>query len=543
MGIALPPPITPQLGAAAELRAQSQAQPQLVIEYAQGTLIHVFGSNLVDADRLRKAVMAADTVSDAVRTVGYVYYVSGYPAALVSYAQTSGGAVDIYVRVVPGRVKAVTGAPELQAYFSDLGEGKTPLSSARLEADRALADGLAQRAGMQYQPVFVPAGADQVVLDLGQAQPDQRQPYVLGTFGNYGNRYAGPYLATASLRDSFATGDELTLSGGASVRFLGLGGDHSQPYHEGDAGWSRVTPYGVFGLQGRYADFSQAVEGTRFNGSLDSGSATWLYPLYSDFQQRLNLQGKFERDHEAIDTPAATAACNALGGLLQLLGLAACPVTLDSGGEVLSELYNSIELTLNYVGRVQHGEQQAELQAGLILRKGLGPHRSAGSSASLDYFLWQPSFSARYAFTPHWSALGDGSFQFANSVLPQQQMFVIGGPASLHAYQAGAGVGDHGGNLRLGLEWKGYDDSWTERYGLRPRGFVEYGSTTLAQRTVGAPNGVVTLADVGAATDLRFTSWLGGSLSLAQSIYNHGGDSSPNGLAGRYVFFQLTAKY
>lgn len=543
LAIALPPPITPQQGSVVELRAQSQVQHGQVIEYRKGTRIHVFGAPAADPDQLRQAVVAAETLSDAVRTIGYVYYVSGYPATLVSYAASLQAVVDIYVRVVPCRVTDVSGAPELRAYFSDLKDGQAPLTAARLEADRALADGLAQRAGVQYQPRFVPAGDGRVVLDLGQAHPDQRQPYVLGTFGNYGNRYAGPYLATASLRDSFSSGDEFTLSGGASVRFLGLGGAHSEPYHEGDAGWSRVTPYGVFALQGRYADFSQSVQGVRFNGKLSSGSVSWLYPLYSDFQQRLNVQGKFERDHEAIDAPVATAGCNPLGGLLSLLGLSSCPVTVSSGGEALSEQYNSAELGLSYVGRVQHGERQAELQAGLLLRKGLGPHQSAGSGASLDYFLWQPSFSARYAFTPHWSVLGDGSFQFANSVLPQQQMFVIGGPASLHAYQAGAGIGDHGENLLLGLEWKGYDDSWVERHGLRPRGFVEYGATSLARRSVGDPNGTVAIADVGAAADLRFTSWLAGSLSLAQPVYRRGEESSPDGLAGKYVFFQLAAKY
>ena len=528
----------------AELREQSRAQhDELVIEYRKGALIHVFGSQLVPADRMRKAVVAAASISDAVRTVGYVYYVSGYPATLVTYAETGQFLVDIYVRVVPGRVRDVTGPAALQPYFSDLKGGKAPLTSARLEADRAVADGLTERAGEQYKPVFRPVGSDEVVLDLGDAAPGIRQTGLFGTFGNYGNRYAGPYLATAGVRQSFSSGDEVTLAGGTSVRFLGLGGSHSEPYHEGDGIWSRVTPYGVFGLQGRYADFSQTVQGYRFNGNISSGSATWLYPLYSDFQQRLNLQGKFERDHEAIDAPAVTSNCSALGDLLNLLGLVSCPVTVSAGGEVLSELYNSAELTLSYVARVQHGEHQAELQAGLTLRKGLGPHQSAGSAASLDYFLWQPSFSARYSLNSHWSVLGDGSFQFTNSILPQQQKFVLGGPATLHAYEAGVGVGDHGENLRLGVEWKGYDDSWTEHYGIRPRGFVEYGSATLEHLAPGTPSGTVAVADVGAAVDLRLTSWLGGSLSLAQSIYSHGGDSSPDGLAKKYVFFQLSAKY
>ncbi len=541
MAIALPPPITPQQGSPVELREQWLAQPALTIDY-QGMHLHVFGSHLAQPERLRKAVGEAANLSDAIRAIGYIHYMDGYPATLVTYAAVNSGEYDIYVRVVPGRVSEVSGPPGLLPYFSNL-KGKDPLTSAGLEADRALADGLSERAGEQYKPVFTPLGGDEVRLDLGEAAPGGRQTTLLGTFSNYGNRYAGPYLAEAGLRQSFSSGDELTLSGATSVRFLGLGGAHSEPYHEGAGGWSRVTPYGVFGLQGRYADFSQTIQGFRLNGTISSGSVAWLYPLYTDFQQRLNLQGKFMREHESVDTPAQTTNCNLLGDLLNQLGLVNCPLVTAAGGEVLSELYNSAELSFSYVARSQHDERQAELQAGLMLRKGLGPHRSPGSPASLDYFMLQPSFSARYPLTARWSALADGSLQFANSSLPQQEKFVIGGPSNLHAYAAGTGIGDHGESLRLGFEWKGYADSWAEHYGIRPRGFVEYGSSKLEHGALGAGNGRVTVADVGAAADVRFAPWLGASLSLAQSIYSRGAENSPDGLATKYVFFQLAAKY
>jgi hemolysin activation/secretion protein len=543
MAIALPPPIDPQEASPVELRQQWLAQPAVSLDF-QGARLHVFGEHLVAEERLRLALAAATNLSEAIRAIGYAQYVAGYPASLASYAAVQeGGGYDIYVRVVPGRVREVGGPPALLPYFADLNGAKAPLTSAALESDRALADGYTERAGEQYKPQFVRLGGDEVRLDLGQPAPGARQTAVLGSFSNYGNRYAGPYLAQAGLRQDFSSGDELSASGAASVRFLGLGGERSEPYHEGDAGWSRVTRFGVFALQGRYADFSQQVQAYRFDGTLESASAAWLYPLHSDFRQRLNLQARLLREHEAAQTPAQTVDCNALGGLLGLLGLVNCPMVASPGGEVLSELYNSAELGLSYVGHSQHGEQQAELQAGLVLRKGLGPHRRSGSNASLDYFLVQPSFGLRVPFTARWTALADGSFQFSNSALPQQEKFVLGGPASQHAYEAGAGLGDHGESLRLGLEWKGTPDSWSERCGIRPRGFVEYGSSRLEAGALGAGDGRVTVADVGAATDLRFTSWLGGSLSLAQSIYSRGAENSPDGLATKYVFFQLAAKY
>jgi hemolysin activation/secretion protein len=540
MAIALPPPITPQPASAVELRAESLAQQSLLIDY-KGTHIHVFGSKLLPAERLSKAVAGADNLSDAIRAIGYAYYVDGYPAALVSYAAVLGYEQDVYIRVVPASVSEVTGPAPLLPYFNNLKNGK-PLTAHALEHDRALADGLATRAGEQLQPQFTPSGADQVVLDLGQPTDSQRQLAAAASFSNYGNRYAGPELVGLGLRRSFSSGDELSLSSVSDGRFLGFGGNH---YQEGDGGWSRVSRFGVFALQGQYADFRENLSGYRLDGKLDALSASWLYPLYADFQQRLNLQARFERDHEAVDEIATLSSnsCNLIGDLLQLLGLINCTDSTTVDLEALSEQYNNTELALSYVGRSQHDDRSSELQAGVAVRKGLGPGHVASSNADLGYLLWRPSLSARYGLSAHWSLLADGNAQFSGNAVPQQQQFVIGGPSSLHAYTSGAGVGDRGENARLGVEWKGSGDSWVERYGIRPRLFVEYGSTTLGHGTPAGSPISVSLADVGLATEVRFTSWLSGGLSAADSFYRHGEQNSPNGLEKKYVFFQLAAKY
>jgi hemolysin activation/secretion protein len=540
MAIALPPPITPQPASAVELRTESRQQQALSIDY-KGTQIHVFGGNLPPADKLRRAVAAADNLSDVIRAVGYVYYLDGYPAALVSYAVVLGYEKDVYVRVTPGKVSEVTGPAELLPYFNNLKNGK-PLTAQALESDRALADGLSNRAGEQFQPQFKPAGDDQVVLDLGQPAPGPRQFSAAASFSNYGNRYAGPELVGAGLRASLSSGDELGLSGVSDARFLGFGGNH---YQEGDAAWSRISRFGVFGVQGQYADFRENLSSYQLDGKLDSISATWLYPLYTDFQHRLNLQAKLERDHEAIDEIADVGvnSCNLVGDLLQLLGLVSCTSSNTVEAEALSEQYNSAELTLSYVGRSEHDGRTNELQAALALRKGLGPAHAAGSAARLDYLAIRPALSARYSFTPHWAVIGEGSAQFSGGTAPQQQQFVIGGPTSLHAYTSGTGVGDRGENGRISVEWKSDGDSWTERHGIRPHAFVEYGTATLDHGAVGGAAAAVSLADAGLSTDLRFTSWLSGGLSAAQSFYNHGAQYSPNGLDKKYVFFQLAAKY
>lgn len=544
MAIALPPPITPQPASAVELRTESQQQQALQLDY-KGTLLHVFGGKPPPEEQLRRAVASADNLSDAIRAVGYAYYLDGTPAALVSYAAVLGYEKDVYIRVIPGRVSEVTGPPRLLPYFDNLKNGK-PLSSSALEADRALADSLSNRAGEQYQPQFKPAGGDQaggdeVILDLGQPTPGPHQLSAAASFSNYGNRYAGPELVGAGLRASLASGDELGVSGVSDARFLGFGGNR---YQEGDAAWSRVSRYGVFGLQGQYADFRENLQGYQLDGKLDAIGATWLYPLYADFQHRLNLQAKLERDHEAVDEIATVSvnSCNLLGDLLGLLGLVSCTDSTTLEAEALSEQYNSAELSLNYVSRSEHDGRTNELQAALALRKGLGPSHASESTANLGYLALRPSLTARYSFTPHWAVLGEGSAQFSDGSVPQQQEFVIGGPANLHAYTSGAGVGDHGETGRISVEWKGLGDSWTERYGIRPHAFVEYGSATLHHLPMGG-SGTVSLADAGLSTELRFTSWLSGGLSAARSFHSQGAQYSPNGLDKKYVFFQVAAKY
>ena len=535
MGIALPPPVTPQLAPLSEL--QAQAQDQLQLEY-RGVHIHVFGSHAVPAERLRKTVSAAATISDAVRAIGSLYYLAGFPATVLSYA--ADGSYDLYVRVVPGRVSEVKAPPRLQAYFDNLTR-HAPLTDAELEHDRALADAVAERSGEKYQPQLVPAGGDAIVLDLGQAGDGIHQTGLAASFSNYGNRYAGPYLAAAGLRQDFSTGDEITASGVVAARFLGLGGDRAEPYHEGDGGWTHITRFGVFGLEGRYADFQQEVDGIQLKGNFSYGAATWLYPLYADFQHRLNLQARFERDHEELETPVVFSP-SLLGDLLELLGLYSPPGSEQV--EVLSELYNTVGLDLNYVQRSGFpGDHVLELGAGLAVRKGLGPASSPLTPAKLDYLLWRPSFNVRYAVTPHWSALAQGNMQFSGDSVPEQQQFIIGGPTSLHAYEPGAGPGDSGMDFRLAAEWKGYDDSWFELHGLRPRAFVEYGETKLHRTVLGVPQGAVEAADAGVEVDCRFTPWLQGTLSAAQSFYHQGQMQSPDGLERKYVFFQVAAKY
>ena len=516
MAIALPPPITPQPEPLEEIRAYS---PYEVLLDFRGVRVHLSGpliqAGVVSRERLQKQISLAETPSEAVRDIGYLHYMAGYPATLVSYAVS--GDKDLYVRVTSGHVRSVQGPPAIAGYFENL-VNTSWLAASDLEHDRTLADALSERGGQSFKPELRPIGGEAVVLDLGEPADTGHQTVAVGEFSNYGNRYAGPYLADAGLRHSFSSGDELSVAGAVSTRFLGLGGSHSEPYHEGDLGWSRVTPFGVFGLQGRYADFQQHVEGGVLDGKLDSAALSWLVPLYADFQHRLNFTGTLDHSDQTIKVQADDT-------------------------RLLSERYFSVGADLSYLHRIEHDQQRTEIRFELGMRHGLGQASSTETAASQDYVLVRPSFSVRYSTNPHWTFAGEGNFQLSGSTLPQQEQFVIGGPSTLHAYETGVGVGDRGGNLRLSTEWKDTGDSWIARHQLKPRLFAEYGTAISSH---GAPDGStarVALADVGADVEMHLTQWLAGTLSVAQSVYDHGGENSPDGLAKRYVFFQLAAKY
>jgi len=539
LAIALPPPTTPQLAPLEQV--VEQTRDMWLFNY-QGVSLHVLGDLVIDVEDVRSAVSAAANISDAVRAIGAVYYTHGYPATLLSYAVA--GEQDLYVRVVTGKLAEVDAPESLKPFFRGLVSDR-PLREAPLERARALGDSFSERAGVNYQPSFRALGGDRVALDLGTASTGNDPLALAADFNNYGNRYAGPYLADLSVRQSTGSGDEVTLGGSTSVNAFDIGGAHSRPYHEGDAGWSRVTRYGVFGLEGRYATFGQDVQGVvGLDGRLSSAAATWLMPLYADFDHRVLLQARVDRSDETVDArlldPAAPPPPLSIANLLRILGLTTAPVTR---AQVLSELYNSAELDLSGVARLALGERALELNAALGVRKGLSDSGNALSAASLSYFLLRPSFSLRYGFAEQWDAVAEVKAQLGNSVVPQLEQFVIGGPGSLHAYDTGVGVGDHGEDAHLGLEWHGADGSFAARYSLRPRLFAEYGAVRLERSALDETAGSVKLADLGLSIEAKPIAAITTTLSVAQSVYHHGEQNGPVGDSRKYVFFQIAGRY
>jgi hemolysin activation/secretion protein len=516
LAIDLPPVITPQQAPASELVAHYHGG--IAIPF-HGRTITVFGPaierGVVSPGRLKSDVAQAGTFSEAVRLIGYLYHISGYPAAVTRYAMVDSS--HLYVYVAPGRVSEIRSPPQYHPYLDSL-IGPQVLEEAKLERARALADVLSQREGVHYKATFIPTGDDSVTLDFSPSAPGASRTALRAGFSNYGNRYSGPYLADIGLRQTLPTGDEFVLSGITSVRMLDLGGSESEPYHEGDLEWSRITPLGLLSLDGRYADFATDSQGFHFGGNLATGSASWLYPFYATLRQRLNVLSKLERSHESIHAEEQTS--------------------LGPNPEVLSDLYNSAELGVTYTWRAANAGREREFSIDVSGRKGFSG-RPAGDPSNPGYLIWRTGAEGTYGLLDSLNLKMSFKAQLGGSSVPQLEQFVIGGPATDHAYDAGAGAGDRGWNLRAGTEWKGAAESWSERHTVRPRLFVEYGSATRG----GPGQGTVTIADVGVESDIRFSSWLSGTISAAQSIHEEGRQYSPNGLHRNCVFFRLVAQY
>jgi hemolysin activation/secretion protein len=538
MAIAIVPPVTPQLAPLEQVMGQSPAETWL-IDF-QGVTIHVAGDLVIQQQDVTTFVLAAKNISDAIRTIGAVFYREGYPATLVTYAVADSH--DLYVRVVTGKIAEVNGPDALTPYFKNL-TSDSPLRVSQLEGSRVLADNFSDRAGENFHPEMRPLTADSVALDLGSVSNGPKQFIVAGDFSNYGNRYAGPYLADLSIKQDTGNGDEVGVGGVTSINESDIGGDKSRPYREGDLSASHITPFGIFGVEGRYASFGQDVQTIRLDGHLGTGAVTWTEPIYADLDRRLVVQGRFERSDESVtaQTLGGTALnATTLQSLLADLGLAAAPAT---DAKVLSELYNTLGLDLNGVSRFNFGSHVLEVSGALGLRKGLSDSSHALSSASLSYFLIRPSLSLRYLITPNWIATGDTRFQLGNSTVPQLEQFVIGGPASLHAYDAGVGVGDHGEDAHLGIEWHANDGSFAARYSLHPRLFAEYGSTKLEQTVLDENAGHVSIADIGLSLEAKPIAAVTATLSVAQSVYSSGAESAPVGDFRKYVFFKLAGRF
>lgn len=499
MAIDLPPPQTP-LESTPEQVQQGSAYGSYEFQTYR---IHLHGTPVLSAAAVQAALSGADTISNAVRALAQASYLAGYPAAQLSYALVG---EDLYVLASPGKLDRVQAPNRLLPYFEGL-NGADPLTARDFERRRMLASVHADRAGVDTQTSIVTEG-EETVLTLKSARGPE--PTVLRfEFGNPGNRFVGRYFGDLELRTATPEGDEFRLFWREGFRDLGDNPNNGQ-YHEQNLGWNRVTPWGIFGLSGRYVDYGFEFNAAPFSGEIAQVEGAWLYPVYADFNTRISAQAKLDYTDKTLEDV--------------------------NGNTVQDQPYSSVELAATAARSFRWLGHRWDADAGLAVRQGLGDSDRALAFADLGYLLYRPSGRIKFHWNEQLNTSLEANAQLTSDTVPEQNQWVLGGAGSLSAYLPGVAVGDSGLLVRSVTEYRGLP----EVYGLQltPRGFVEFASTRLE-------NGGVTqrAADIGAEVNVRVYSWLEAAVAYAEPLEKRNIPVAAQDAADANLYFRLNARF
>lgn len=512
MPIALPAPATPELGTVEAVRAQGTAYVSAAFQQTQ---IHVHGPDVVPKERLEQAITGAGNLSDAVRRIQAAYYLAGYPAARAVYALAE---PDLYVAVTLGKVSRVEAPEPYAAYFNGL-KSSDPLTDEALEPGRTLASVHADRAGQAANPTFVAEGAD-TVLRVEPNDSGPKRSSIGAGFGNPGNRFVGRHFADWFAKHSFTTGDEMRFTGHHAME--GLDDDEGAAgYHEHTAGWSRVTPWGIFALNGRYVGYQQRLEVptvglTQFDGDIREAELGWTGLMHSSFSSRWTVGAKVDWTRKDFAT------------------------TVDDI-VVQRQEYGSVEGSTEYAHTLRPFDLPTELSAGVVVRSGLGSDETDNptKAADLGYLLFRPTLSAKVKLGDTFSLRGAVTGQFSGDTLPEQQQWVMGGVGNVEAYLPGVGSGDIGGLARIQLETTPYEFLQVK---VVPRLFVEYGMAEVENPLAGQPDDTQSIADGGVSLSFLYGP-LEASVSYAESFEEDGIDEAVLEDADANAFFRVAVKF
>lgn len=522
MAIDLPPPPSPVQSELGALRSQTTIQQASV----QGVPVYIVGdAALADID-FSRALAAARDASAAVEAVAERVYRAGYPAAQVHYAAA---AEALYIGVTLAGVSEVEMPDALARYFDDLAGRPVPLTDEDFERRRLLASLHADRASLAMQPKFESGGSPQRMGLIADASDTEDDATALSVeIGNPGNRFVGRHFVDASVAAGLPSGDRFVARTRDSLRGLNSGDEDSGELHERALEWSRVTPWGLFGLGGRYLSYEAEVpvgddafdlddllplpifgdEDTQvIDGRIWDLEAWWQGVLFADFYKRWTVLLQLDRTGKTID---------------------------EDGGERLQrEIYNSAEIATDFGGSLLTGARsELGYQLALSTRKGIGNDQDPLSSSDLDYLLWRPQLELEYAHGDHWLYRLRADAQFSGDLVPEQQEWVLGGAGSLDAYLPGVAVGDEGAQARLELAYEAVSAlglDWT------PQLFADYAYS----KTNDGSAQEVRLADAGIALEASWRERVNARLSYAEGLHDEGLDDDRRERAEADVYFSF----
>lgn len=495
MAVDLPPALPPQ-----QIEVQQINQGGAVASTAfKQYRMHVFGKVTISPEALAAIVADQDDLPRALAALNGAFYNAGYPGTQLSYG-ISGN--DIYVLVVLTGITETSVESPFTAYFAGL-SGTQPLKDSDLEPRRVLAGMHADRAGLRATTALQPDGHGGARFEVSSVY-EKHPTELFFEYGNPGNRFVGRYFVDAGFATGSRYGDEVRITTRTGIDEFNSDGRYNEQHGQ----WSRVTPWGVFGIGARNVEYD--ITETAFDGKITVGDVYWLYPLYADFNTRWTTQLKVDRTNKKGEAFA-------IGPLPQ------------------NEIYTSVEAATASLGTFGWMGSRWDLDVAVAVRQGVSDGTLPDTGSVLDYLLVRPAARIKLYGGNHWSTALEFSGQFSHDILPEQQQWVLGGIGNLYSQLPGVAIGDEGMLVRSVSELGHYS---LFNLSLRPRLFIESGTAKSNNAA-----GTLSLSDAGIELGVRVFDWLEGALAYAERINSKNIDRDTLERTEAKLFFRLQAKF
>jgi len=411
---------------------------------------YVVNGNLWLSDAaVRAAIESAKTPQEAIQNLDAAY--KRTPYFLVALRAEANNKL-VAVQVFNGRITQVEGADDVKGYFGGLwgfGGVLDDVDVQRSDLIRAAANLETYLARQGLRPkINMKPGAETgtTTLVVEQEEIPGAKPWNAGlSFGNLGSRYSSRYTAGAT--GALRPGGGLELTANVTQGLPGLTADSAgAQYQSAGAGFTLMTPLGVYGasFSGISYKIGESSAPLYPTGDITTVGLTGTQLAYADETKRVTLtQGWTQVDNEVN--------------------------VFDNTFNLTDQHYSYLSLGANYIQSFALLGQVANVVASLTLQKGLSPHtgtfiQGGPAQPNTHFGLAQASVTYQQSLPYGMNLTASVSGQAADSTLPQNNQWVVGGFGNLTAWLPAVMVGDSGalGRVAVGSPtwvWQGYTAS------------------------------------------------------------------------------------
>lgn len=470
MALDLPPDVSAASPPAAIVAPAAQAEPIHVD--SNGYHYVVNGNTRLSPAVVIAAIEAGVDPKAAMERLNAAFQQAGYFMTGLR-AETSGKLVAI--EVINGRITDSDIVPGLVPYFSGLMR-REDVDRNTLIRDSAVAEIYSSRQGMRPRVSFGPGS------EVGGTKITVTETPIPGTkpwaaalaFNNMGSRFSSRYIASAAGSLRPGNGVELTASYTQGIPGLTADSGGSQ-YQAASLSGSVVTPLGLYGVNwsGIAYKIGESSAPLYPTGDINTAAITGLQLLYADETSRL------------VANQALTHTDNVVS-------------VFDGTFDTTNQSYSFLTLGLAYNKAFGFLGQAASMNASVTGMQGLSGRR--GTFLPADPGTPDPQFALLQVSVNYSQGLPAGftlavnlSGQYADSSVPQNQQWVLGGYGNLSAWLPAVLVGDGGSLGRLNL---GTPNWGIGGYTVSGNAFVEAGIVRFQHTPATSPT-TRTLADAG----------------------------------------------